>query len=888
MSLSAGTRLGAYEVIGLLGAGGMGEVYKARDTRLDRTVAIKVLPGVLASDPSLRARFEREARAISALNHPHICTLHDVGQDGGVAFLVMEYLEGRAPEGPMAPDTAIPIAMQICDALIAAHAAGIVHRDLKPSNIMLTGKAATPSRPGSPHVKLLDFGLATRAAQANRTSATIDATVTGALTGAHTIIGTPQYMAPEQIEGRESDARTDIFALGCIVYELVTGRRAFEGKSASGVMAAILATEPPPMRELQPVTPASLEWIVRRCLAKDPDDRWQSVRDLRATLERVLHEPVPAGTAVNLPFRSGGSRLPWVVAVLALALGLFAVAAAVRIYRDRPAADARVFKSLFIPPTNPANPPALRSAVSPDGRKLAYTAPDESGRVVLLLRSLDGLDAHPIPGTSNAASPFWSPDSRFIAFQADGNLKKVEAGGGPVLTLTRAATGPPGSWGANDVIVFSDENAIARVPASGGASTKITVVRTAEGERLHISPFFLPDGRHFIYSAAVAGSVVKSIRIASIDDKTDIVLVPDATSNAMYGSGHLLFLRDTTLMAQPFDVDAFTLTGDPLPIADQVQINPSTGTGAFSVSQNGVLAYQSGSAAAGTALAWLDRTGKKLGTVGDRTGYLDLRLSPDGLRVATTVVAEKSRTSDVWLIDLARGVPTRFTFGAVGAGPIWSPDGTRLAYVVRREGSVSIVQKASSGMGQEQVIFKDTVESLPLSWSPDGRFLLLNEALGALRGSLVVLPLSPGSKPYKYPGSGFSEVPAEFSPDGNWIAYVSNEGGRKEVIVTTFPELLGKWQVSANGGDHPRWRRDGKELFFLTVDRMMSAEVDGAGAQFTVGQVKPLFDARWTPARSVYDVTGDGQRFLMVTRDPSPSDSAFNIVVNWPAALRNP
>jgi serine/threonine protein kinase/dipeptidyl aminopeptidase/acylaminoacyl peptidase len=883
MAIASGTRLGPYEITGSLGAGGMGEVYKARDTRLDRTVAIKVLPSLLASDPALRARFEREARSISALNHPHICTLHDVGQEGSIAFLVMEYVDGLPPSGPMPPEMAIPIAIQICDALGAAHRAGIVHRDLKPSNILLTGRPGRSARTGTPHVKLLDFGLATRAAQP-QSGAAIEATVTGALTGAHAVIGTPQYMAPEQIEGREADARTDIFALGCVIYELLTGKRAFEGKTASGVMAAILATEPRPMRELQPVTPPALEWIVGRCLAKDPEDRWQTVRDLRAALERVLHEPV--STSAAAPLQRTHPRLPWIVAASLLALALVAALAAVRLYFDRPAPDARVFTSLFIPPTNAVNPPALRLALSPDGRKLAYTATDASGRVVIWVRWLDRLDAQPIPGTMNAAAPFWSPDSRFIGFYADGTLKKVDVAGGPVVTITRASAGPAASWGANDVIAFTDNTNIARVSASGGVATKITSVRQEEGERLHISPFFLPDGRHFLYAVGLAGSVVKSIRIASITGDTDVVLLPDATSNAMYASGRLVFLRDTTLMAQPFDVNTLKLTGEPQPIAEQIQINPSTGTGAFSVSQSGVLVYQTGSTAAGTALTWLDRSGKKLGIVGERTGYLDLRLSPDGTRVAATVVAENSRTSDVWVIDLIRRVRTRFTFGAVGAGAIWSPDGDRLAYVVRREGSSSIVQKASNGIGQEQVVFEDRRDKFPLSWSPDGRFLLVNEVLGALRGSLLVLPVAPGSKPYKYPNSGFSEIPAEFSPDGKWIAYVSNEGGRKEVYVTTFPELSGRWQVSQTGGDYPRWRRDGKELFFLTADRMMSAEVNATGPQFAVGVVKPLFDTRWVPARSVYDVTADGSRFLMVTWDPSPTDAGFNIVVNWPAALR--
>ncbi len=876
MRVTTGTRLGPYEITGAVGAGGMGEVYLARDTRLDRTVAIKVLPALFADDPTFRARFDREARAISALNHPHICTLHDIGTEGATAYLVMEHVDGQPLAGPIPLVRALPIAIQICGALEAAHRAGIVHRDLKPSNILISK--------GSPgQVKLLDFGLAVRSdARATQGS---EATIS-LLTAAHSIVGTPQYMAPEQIEGHDADSRTDIFAFGCVLYELITGKRAFTGDSASSVMAAILATEPRSLRELLPITPPSLDWIVMRCLAKNPDDRWQTVRDLRAALERVFHE-LSEGAAAQPVTKA--SRLPWVVAALAalvaIAAGAFAAAALLK----KPARDTRSFISDFVAPTSPTGPPALRLSLSPDGRRLAYTAPDAGGQLALWVRSLDTLSAQPLAGTLNATAPFWSPDSRMLGFIADGKLKKIDASGGAVTTLCNAMTGPPPSWSADDVILFTGSTSvIARVSASGGNPTPVLKRDEKLGPRLHIAPVFLPDNRHFIYASTVPGSGVREIYAASLDSTESTLVLPKATSNAMYADGHLLFVRDGTLTAQPFDLKTLALFGEPLPIAEHIQVNPTTGTGAFTVSRNGVLAYQTSAGGGGTTLAWFDRAGHNLGALGERSGYLDVQLSRDGTHASVTRSADGGTTTDVYVYDVARKLPTRFTFEPERTtAAVWSADGRKLIYAVQRDPGSVLMEKAASGAGSPSIVLEDkTHNMIPLSCSPDGRFLLYEIVTRAMAGALWVLPLTGDRKPYPFLNSGFSEIPAEFSPDGKWVAYVSNQSAdRKDVYVTAFPTPAGIQQVSTAGGDFPRWKRDGTELYFLGPDKLMSASIRVEGNAVKVEEVAPLFDIRWPlGTRSVYDVADNGQRFLMNVWDAGAS-LPITVVVNWTAKL---
>jgi len=874
MALPTGTRLGPYEITGSLGAGGMGEVYKARDTRLDRTVAIKVLPELLAGDSTFRARFDREARAISALNHPHICTLHDVGAEGATSYLVMEHVEGQPLAGPLAAERAIAVAIQICEALEAAHRHGIVHRDLKPSNILM-------SKSNPPQVKLLDFGLAVRAeTHASRGG---DATIS-ALTGEHRIVGTPQYMAPEQIGGREADSRTDIFALGCVLYELITGQRAFAGDSPSAVMAAIVATEPRSLRDLVPITPPTLDWIVMRCLAKNPDDRWQTVRDLRAALERVLREPaIASGQSIR------ASRVPWMLAALAALVAIGAGGWALTRAREMPPRDTRMFMFDFVAPTTPTGPPALRLSISPDGRQLAYTALDSGGKLMLWVHSFDTLSSRPLPRTENATAPFWSPDSRKIAFIADGKLKRIDLAGGEVTTICNAQTGPHGAWNKDDVILFTGLTFVmTRVPAAGGTPKPFLTLDEKLGPRLQIAPVFLPDGRHFIYSSTVPGAGVRGIYLASIDSPESTLLLPNASSNAVYANGYLLFLRDATLFAQAFDADTLTLGGDAVPIAEEIQINPSTGTGAFTVSATGVLAYQTSSGGGGTTLAWFDRTGRKLSTLAEQSGYLDVELSHAGTRASISRLAEGRSSTDVYVYDIARKFPTQVTFGPERTGgAIWTAKDARLIYSAQRESGAVLMMKSPTG-GTSEVLLEDKAHNLfPLSVSPDGGFLLYNEVTRAMQGKLAVLPLTGERKPYLLLNSGFTEIPAQFSPDGNWIAYVSDRsGGRKEIFVTSFRDPTNVIPISSGGGDFPRWNRDGKELFFLGPDQLMSASLSIEGNELKVQDVKALFDVRWPQVtRSVYDVTPDGQRFLMNVWD-SGASLPFTVVVNWMEKLR--
>jgi eukaryotic-like serine/threonine-protein kinase len=871
MALAPGTRLGPYEITGSLGAGGMGEVYRARDTRLDRTVAIKVLPEVLAADPAFRARFDREARAISALNHPHICTLHDVGVEGRTSFLVMELVQGQPVAGPLPLPRAIAVAIQICDALETAHRAGIIHRDLKPSNIFL-------AKSNPPQIKLLDFGLATHVpASTGSTDQTLSA-----LTVPHSVMGTPQYMAPEQIEGREADVRSDIFALGCVLYELVAGDHAFQGNSPSSVMAAILATEPRPLRERFPLTPASLDWIVMRCLAKDPDDRWQTVRDLRASLQHVLEEP-----SSPLP-RRAPSRFPWIAAAVASAIAVAATVAAFVLHRRTPPPDTRVFVSDFVPPTTPTGAPALRLSVSPDGRKVVYTAPDANGRLALWVHPLNSLTTEPLGGTLNATAPFWSPDSQAIAFIADGKLKRIDVSGGSVTTICNAAAGPPGTWNKHDVILFTGPTAaIARVAATGGTPVPVVNIEDAHGPRIQIAPVFLPDDRHFLFTYAAPGAGVREIHVGSLDSPESTLLLSDSTSNALYANGYVLYLRDTMLMARPFDPVGLKFVGDAIPLAEQIQVNPTTGTGAFTASQNGVLAYQTSVGTGGTTLAWFDRSGQNLGAVGERGGYLDVQLSPDGSRATVTRPTDSAALRDIWIYDLARKLPTRFTFGRErSAAAVWSPDGARLIYAIERDRGSVLLEKPASGAGAARVVLEDKNRSLlPASWSPDGKYLLYQTVVRSMQGTLGVLPLDGGGKPYPLLNSGFSEIPASFSPDGKWVAFVSNQSAdRKEIFITGFSQPSGIWQVSSSGGDFPRWSHDGKELFFLGPDKLMVASISIEGEQIKVGDIKALFDVRWPPGtRSVYDVAPDG-RFLMNVWD-SGASLPITVMINWMARL---
>jgi serine/threonine protein kinase len=891
MAILPGRRLGPYEILSAIGAGGMGEVYRARDTRLNRIVAIKVLPTHLADRSELRERFEREARTIASLNHPHICTLFDIGHQDGIDYLVMEYLEGetlaqRLLKGSLPIQQVLQYAIEISDALDKAHRKGITHRDLKPGNVMLT-KSGT---------KLLDFGLAKLTQEA--APATPDSqlpTMKSAITGEGTILGTLQYMAPEQVEAKEVDARTDIFAFGAVVYEMATGKKAFEGKTSASVMAKILEAEPPSMASLQPMTPSQLDRVVKKCLAKEPEKRWQAASDVCDELKWIAEGGSQAGLAAPLATRrKSRERLAWSVAVAALvaalALGAFE-------YLQRTPQGAQATRFFVSPPetwtlartgtvTSGSTAPL---SVSPDGRRIAFVAGSPDGKYLLWVRSLDTLTAQALAGTEGASSPFWSPDSTALGFFAGGKLKKVDVSGGPAITLSDAPENRGGTWSRDGVIVFNPGNrtALQKVSASGGVPTAATAL--GQGEVGHYRPSFLPDGRHFLYRGSAGSETSGPIYLGSLDSAERKVLLNADASNVVYTQGHLLFLRETTLMAQPFDLRRLALTGSAFPIAEQIQTQGNfPPSGVFSASENGVLAYQGGGATANSQLVWFDRTGKQIGVLGDPAAYGSVELSPDGRQASVSIPDEAGKGRDIWLYDVARGLRTRFTFDRANAlESIWSPDGSRVVFNSGRKGHLDLYQKASSGSGAEEVLLEDNLDKYPVSWSPDGRFILYSSVGGPTGLDLFVLPLFGDRKPLPFLQTQFAEGSGRYSPDGRWVAYASNESGKFEVYVAPFPGPGGKWQISTAGGDWPRWRRDGNEIFYLTPgNALMAAAVNGKGSSLEVGAVKPLFQTRATRLEDRYAVSADGQRFLINTSPEQATSAPITVVLNWAAGLK--
>jgi Tol biopolymer transport system component/predicted Ser/Thr protein kinase len=884
VTLAAGSKLGPYEILSAIGAGGMGEVYRARDTRLERTVAVKVLPEHLTSNEELRQRFEREAKTISQLSHPHICALYDVGREGDRDFLVMEYLEGetlaaRLDKGALPAEQLLRYGIEIADALDKAHRQGIVHRDLKPGNVMLTKSG----------VKLLDFGLAKFQAAVRQDALSgvsrqaTQAQASAPLTERGTVLGTFQYMAPEQLEGGEADARSDIFAFGAVLYEMATGRKAFSGKSQASLIGSILRDDPPSVNEIAPMTPPALNRVIKTCLAKDPEDRFQTAHDVKLQLQWIAEGGSQAGLPAPVAARrKSRERLAWGVAAAAIAAAALLGAGYLR------RAPAKGSPIRFEIPTPDGVSLIDAPKISPDGKLLAFNASDSTGLFRIWVRPLGALTAQPLAGTEGAARPFWSPDSRFLGFFADGKLKKIEVSGGPPQKICDYPTGADGSWSQEGVILFDGRvgDPIMRVSAEGGTPVAGVKADTSRKETMVAWPEFLPDGRHFLYEAQGQKQEDHMYRIGSLDSKESRALAPAQSLVTYAPPGHLLFVRESTLVAQPFDAKAMKTTGEPVPLAEHVG-TIATGLARFSASRNGILAYRTGDS--GSRFLWFDRSGKELSAVGDPGEYGDMLLSPAGDRLAYVLNDPRAGKADVWIRDLARGASSRFTFDpGTDIQPLWSPDGKTIVFSSDRGGQFDLYTKAAGGGGQEQLLFHSDEMKLAYDWSRDGRYIAFQSRGQKTGWDIWVLPTFGDRKPISFLQTQFGETRPVFSPDGKWIAYQSNESGRAEIYVQNFPGPGGKWQVSTAGGVEPAWRADGKELFFGGLDQKIMAVEIQAGETFEAGVPRALFRATIQPVRNVrshYLVSADGQRFLLLAPLGRESMVPTTVVVNWNAGL---
>jgi Tol biopolymer transport system component len=932
-TLSPGLRLGPYQILQEIGAGGMGEVYKASDTRLDRIVAIKVLPRHWAANAEMRQRFEREAQTLASLNHPHICVLHDIGKQDGADFLVMEYLEGetlaaRLERGPLGLAESLKLGIEIVDALDKAHRKGVVHRDLKPSNVMLTQSGT----------KLLDFGLAKW--MDHGTSTSLSQSPTGLatlqtgrdLTTPGTVLGTLQYMAPEQLEGLEADARTDIFSFGALFHEMVTGKKAFEGKSRVLLISAIATSHPPPLSSVDPLTPQALDHAVEMCLAKEPADRWQTANDVLAELEWIADGGAEAMSAMAAPALT--RRRVWLNRVLLAASGLAAgaaVASASVYFRGSPTGAELRFRVPIqlsaettvaggLSTTNPANtggyqgvsgtavfnPP--NSAISPDGRSIAFVARQTNQDPWLLyVRPVGAVTPTRLAQTEGAVQPFWSADSRSIGFVADGKLKRVDASGGPPQEICVTAGFYGGAWNKDGIIVFGSAEGLQRVPAEGGGKPE-AITHLGESEAGHYWPHFLPDGRHFLYTVWSGQSANRAVVAATLDAPQQKAKVLPVGSNAGYADpGYIVFHREGAVFAQKFDARKLLPSGEPVRIADEITYDAATGRGDFSVSQNGALAYffssnnAGGQAGAGTdlsewQLSWISRTAQVLEAVGPPGVYRGVDVSPDAKRVA--VHRHDANGGDIVILE-PRGSDLRLTLDASqhNSSPIWSHDGSQIVFASLRNGKWGLYQTLSTRSGVQEKLYESDLPLAPMSWSPDGKRIVFWVQDPKTAGDIWVLTVD-DKKPEKLIATAANETHAQISPDGKWIAYVDNHtDNRNEVYVRPFPSGSDVYQISNNGGDWPRWKGDSKELFYRSIGtpqnpgvaagavafntQLLSASINVNGGALESGhpqeiEIFPTVNMPHSGPYHTYAVDPSGERILIMQFAPSGAAAIAN------------
>src|SRR5262245_24709991 len=891
MAIAIGARFNHYEILSPLGAGGMGEVWRARDTRLNREVAIKVLPASFAQDADRLLRFKQEALATSALNHPNILTVHDIGDHDGAPFIVAELLEGeelraQLDEGALPARAAIDYARQIASGLAAAHAKGVVHRDLKPENLFITKDG---------RVKIFDFGLA-KLKPAQTPAMGTNAPTQKKITDPGAVLGTVGYMAPEQVRGLEADHRADIFSFGVILYEMLSGRRTFSGDSAIEVMNAILKEDPPELSETNARAPQGIERLIRRCLEKRPEHRFHSAHDLGYALEALSTSSGARLGNVGASSIRKPERLAWLAALL---LGMFGFVWAY--FTRQPKADAPLMKFSILPPEKSS---FGQIAVSPDGRHLAFTAAT-GGNVQLWVRALDSTEARPLAGTQGAIFPFWSPDSRFIAFFADGRLKKIEVTGGSALTLCEASrTVTGGSWSRAGVILFGQSQiGLLRVSATGGEVTQVTSFDRSRRETSQRYPTFLPDGHHFLYAINTGQSETRGVYLGSLDgavkrrlldDSSVIKYVAAVPGDRAGGGGWLIFGRDGALLARPFDTSRLDFTGEQFSISDKVGSDlVSTNDFTFSVSDNGMLVFDPSLNRHRRQYRWVDRRGQPINSLDVPAGYFQHWLSPDEKRFIAERPYAAFRTSDLWLYDISGGSSARFTFDpATDISPVWSPDGSRIVWSSSRDGVLNLYQKAASLDGEETLLWKSDHPKYPTDWSRDGRFIIYRQDDPKTKSDLWFLPVTGSGEakpPFPVIQMDANEITGTLSPDGRWLSYASDVSGQYEVYVQSYPGSGGKRQVSTGGGSGPRWRRDGRELFYYARDGKLMAAPVRSGESFEMGSAVSLFEFRSGTVQAYYApyaVTVDGQRFLINAIVETEPNAPLTVWVNWAAGAK--